>query len=130
MNKLNPKKLVTPADGILIGVLIVVCLLFYFFRPQASADSLKVIVEKDGAVVMAQSLDALNEPVTVSVPGTALEVKLTPEGAAVISSDCPDQTCVRTGVLDNNGDAAICLPNQVVVRLVGNDAPAVDGITG
>ena len=35
------------------------------------------------------------------------------------SSDCPDQVCVRTGTLTRAGQIAVCLPNRVVVRLVG-----------
>ena len=34
-------------------------------------------------------------------------------------SDCPDQVCVRSGKLTRAGQIAVCLPNRVIVRLVG-----------
>ena len=129
MNKLTQKKMFRPADAVLIGVLVIVCLLFYFFRPQSAAD-LQVVIEKDGSVVAVYSLASVDEPTIVPVPDTALQVEIDTDGAAVVYSDCPDQTCVRTGVLDSNGEAAVCLPNHVVVRLEGSGSPAVDGVTG
>ena len=32
-------------------------------------------------------------------------------------SSCPDKVCVNCGWLESKGDAAVCLPNGVVVRI-------------
>lgn len=39
--------------------------------------------------------------------------------ARVASADCRDQVCVRTGTLTHAGQVAVCLPNRVVLKLVG-----------
>lgn len=39
--------------------------------------------------------------------------------ARVESADCHDQVCVRTGTLMRAGQVAVCLPNRVVLKLVG-----------
>ena len=39
--------------------------------------------------------------------------------ARVESADCHDQVCVRTGTLTRAGQVAVCLPNRVVLKLVG-----------
>lgn len=39
--------------------------------------------------------------------------------AYVKQSDCPDKTCVKTGVLTASGERAVCLPNRVMVYLEG-----------
>lgn len=39
--------------------------------------------------------------------------------ARVESADCHDQVCVRTGTLRRAGQVAVCLPNRVVLKLVG-----------
>lgn len=39
--------------------------------------------------------------------------------ARVESADCRDQVCVRTGTLTRAGQVAVCLPNRVVLKLVG-----------
>ena len=40
--------------------------------------------------------------------------------ARMQSADCRDQVCVRTGTLTRAGQAAVCLPNRVVLKLVGD----------
>ena len=35
-----------------------------------------------------------------------------------LSSDCPDQICVKAGKLHLPGQTAACLPNGVIIRLV------------
>ena len=46
----------------------------------------------------------------------------------VAEADCPDQVCVRSGLLTRAGQSAVCLPNRVIVRLTGAEAPAVDAV--
>lgn len=45
----------------------------------------------------------------------------------VSEASCPDQICVRAGVLSKPGDTAACLPAGVVIRINGTSA---DGMTG
>ena len=51
--------------------------------------------------------------------GIQLTVELSPEGARVASSTCPDQVCVHTGLLTRAGESAICLPARATLRLEG-----------
>ena len=74
------------------------------------------VVEVDGQVVLSRELSQL--------AGT---VELSPKGAAITSAGCPDQVCVRTGMLTRAGEAALCLPARVSLRLTGDGG--VDGAT-
>ncbi len=47
--------------------------------------------------------------------------------AVMQAADCGDQVCVRTGVLTRAGQAAVCLPNKVVLKLSG-ESPEVDAV--
>ena len=47
--------------------------------------------------------------------------------AAMQSADCRDQVCVRTGTLTHAGQVAVCLPNRVVLKLVG-ETDEIDAI--
>lgn len=42
--------------------------------------------------------------------------------AWIARADCKDQVCVRTGTLTRAGQVAVCLPNRVVLKLVGDDS--------
>ncbi|MDL2225877.1 NusG domain II-containing protein [Eubacteriales bacterium OttesenSCG-928-M02] len=44
------------------------------------------------------------------------------------AATCPDQLCVHRGRLFRVGEAAVCLPNHVVVFVVGEGEPEVDTI--
>jgi hypothetical protein len=43
--------------------------------------------------------------------------------ARFASSPCPNQYCVHQGWLSHKGQAAICLPNQVSLELLGAQKP-------
>lgn len=43
-------------------------------------------------------------------------------------SSCLDQTCVHTGWLARAGDTAVCLPNGVIVKIVGQPKSDIDVI--
>lgn len=44
------------------------------------------------------------------------------------SSSCIDKTCINTGWLDSPGDIAVCLPNRVVVKVIGEHNSDIDVI--
>jgi len=88
----------------------------YTLQPSR-AESVTAEILVDGKLVEAVSL---NE---------GQEVRFSPEGAptvvvevkgnqiAIVSSDCPDQTCVKTGFIHTAGQQSVCLPNRVAIRL-------------
>lgn len=40
---------------------------------------------------------------------------------AFVKSDCPDKICVGTGFIGNKGQSAVCLPNRLTLRIVGQN---------
>ena len=49
---------------------------------------------------------------------------------AVTHSDCPTQDCVRTGAIDRPGQTIVCLPEQVVVKILGDTHGGADLVIG
>ncbi|MCR4399175.1 MAG: NusG domain II-containing protein [Firmicutes bacterium] len=35
----------------------------------------------------------------------------------MVSSDCPDKVCIRMGWVERQGQAIVCLPNRVVLKV-------------
>lgn len=87
--------------------------------PPAQA---QVVVEVDGRVVDTFPLSELK-------PGERRQVR-GPLGYSVIiggnnkvrmeSSPCPDKVCVARGWISLPGEAIVCIPNHVVVHIVGS----------
>lgn len=50
------------------------------------------------------------------------------EGVRIAASSCPDQLCVKQGVLSRAGQSIVCLPNRVVVTLISRENPEIDAI--
>lgn len=124
------RRLITRKGALLLGALLLVCAAALWAVSRRPAGRVAVI-ERDGAEVERISLSALAGPEERTVRGEnglELTVMLTPDGAWVENSQCPDKICVHTGKLTRAGEAAVCLPARVVLRLEGKGG--ADAITG
>lgn len=50
--------------------------------------------------------------------------------ARIAEASCPDHVCVKSGEVSFNGQTLVCLPNKVVVGIVGGSEGEVDGVAG
>jgi len=57
-------------------------------------------------------------------------VSVTYEEVKVTEANCPDQVCVKSGAIRYAGQAIVCLPHRVVVKItaVHEETPDVDDI--
>jgi hypothetical protein len=74
----------------------------------------------------------LQRPAVVPVDGAQGTVVLAVESGriAVITSDCPNHVCVRTGWRSRAGDVIVCVPNRVIIRILGHRREGVRAVTG
>lgn len=100
-----------------------VLLLLALLPPVLAAPGQTAALLVDGKPIAARQLSQLSGPETLTVTGQEgieVTVEFSPQGARVLASGCPDQTCVRTGRITHAGEAAVCLPGRVVLRLEGS----------
>lgn len=72
---------------------------------------------------------SLSRDTTIDICGT--NTLVIEEGMAFLSeADCPDKLCVKMGRIYKKGQTIICLPNKVVVEIMGEEADIVDGVAG
>ena len=96
--------------------------LWSLLQPAGSA----VVIEQDGTALYRISFASRTEPEQIEINGTVIEVSR--EGARFVSSPCPDQVCVKAGLLTRAGETAVCLPQRVSVRITGG--AGTDAVTG
>lgn len=48
----------------------------------------------------------------------------------VAEAGCPNRICVRTGWRSKAGDVIVCVPNRMLVRILGDEPAGVRGVTG
>ncbi len=119
----------TPADL----VVSVAFLLAAFAAPRvlgrADGERSRAIVTVDRREVVALDLSADSEEI---VRGRIGEVRIQVRDGAVriAASGCPHQICVAAGAKRRPGEVIACVPNALLVRIVGPADPAVpDAVT-
>ncbi|MEQ1667021.1 MAG: NusG domain II-containing protein [Sulfuriferula sp.] len=109
--------LIKLGDWLILG-LSVVAILYLAGHFWLSPAGQTLIIKRGGEVFLSASL---LRPFTVAVPGPLgmTQIEVSKHRARVVSDPSPRQLCVRQGWISREGEAAICLPNQVSVEIVG-----------
>lgn len=125
MSEINGRK-IGKRELILIGaILAVAAILFAWNRFSHSEPAILVEVTVNGKVVEMLDLKKDTEfEIESSERGTKgsnhLIIK---DGEAWISeASCPDKICVYQGKISREGEMIVCLPNLVIVRIMGKAA--------
>ena len=116
------------ADLVLIGGLLALSATLFFMLIARPQDGRTVEVTVDGTVVTTLPLDTDTTYVIDGVDDGRNTLVIVDGKATVTDATCPDGVCVRHRAIDRAGQSIICLPNKVVVRVVGE--PTVDAEVG
>lgn len=67
---------------------------------------------------------------TVEVPGPigTTMIEISNKTVRVIDSPCRDRICITMGTLTQTGEWSACLPNRVLVRIIGERSDGVDAL--
>lgn len=120
--------MLTWPDKILIGGLVVLTLLSLPIIRQFQHEGRVVVVEVDGELVGNFSLE---EDRFIPVDGKlgTTRVEIVGNRVRVLDSPCPLKLCVKSGTISKSGEALVCLPNGVVIRIEGGEKPPVDAVS-
>jgi len=57
-------------------------------------------------------------------------VRIYDKAVQMIDADCPDQLCVHMGAIRKVGEKVVCLPNRVLVEIIGqsNEGDELDAV--
>ena len=114
---MKSKKLLTKRDALVIALILAIGLSMFGisqWRSGADADLIVAEIRSDYDTHIVH----LDENRTFYIiPNVMFEIR---DGRiAFIKSDCPDQICVHTGFIGQSGQMAACLPNGLVLSLLG-----------
>ena len=111
---LSNKKLL--ADIILVGVLLVVSLSVFLIITLTKEEGSTAVVSVDGRVVAEYSLSRDGE---YSLNGGTNTLVIKNGKAYITYASCPDGLCINQGKISMTGERIVCLPNKVMVEIVG-----------
>lgn len=113
---------------LLIILLLSVLSLFFLWYPKGKYDRLYVEIYHHNELLHRIPLDQNANPASASHISSRIveigEVSIEISGDGSVSfrhSDCPDQVCVHSGKIRRDGEQIACVPNQILVKIVGRD---------
>ncbi len=99
-----------------------ICLIFLFQHLWHNAPAAKVQIRLGDRIYGTYSLNQQREVHVHGKLGDTI-VNIAQGQARIAKSPCLNQYCVHQGWLKHAGQAAICLPNQISLELLGADKP-------
>ena len=115
------KQTANRAAFFITAVLALAALLWLFVLRQ-SGDSAVASIRVDGVLLCTVDLAGSEDRVFSIEEETSLPVtfEIRDHRIRFLSSDCPDQICVKSGFLSRDGDTAICMPNRVSLTVAAS----------
>lgn len=108
-------------DFIFIGVVLVLALLLWllpralgFFSVQGEKQ-VRITVEGE-----LYGIYDLQEEQTIEINDSNL-CRIQDGEVNMTEADCPDKLCMHQGPISISGETIVCLPNKVVIEIVGKD---------
>jgi len=106
----------------------------FFFLPARGKNGL-VIIQGEQGIIGLYSLDSPRRVISVSGPLGSSRVEIGGGRVRMLSSPCPNQVCTKAGWIEQQGQMICCVPNQVLIRIVGDESKEnesslhLDGVT-
>lgn len=116
---LTKKNLAKPLIGDYIVIFMSMVLVAWLFATLWSLEPAAKLRIRQGAKIVGTY--SLNQTRTLNIRGPLGDsiISIKPGQVRFISSPCHNQYCIHQGWLKRAGQAAICLPNQVSLELLG-----------
>jgi hypothetical protein len=113
---------------VILGIIILVGIIVAYNNARPSPRVLCEILVNNTVV---RTVDLLSDAQFLLPEHEAIRFSVKNGAIAFVESDCPDKVCVHTGYISKPGQAAVCLPNRVAVRISGAtvDLNAPDVVT-
>ena len=106
-------------------LLLCACVLFYSRGKEGAV----VTVTVNGSLYGTYSLEQ-DQTVEIKIDGAVTNVlSIQNKKADMLSANCPDLLCVHQKAVSKEHETIVCLPNQVVVEVVGGEKAELDSVT-
>lgn len=115
--------IILTAIFLITAALFFICYNLFFHNPGTS-----VQITVDGRII---NTLPLGNDTTLAINGynggtNILQIK---DGyASIIDADCPDKLCQKQKKTRYNGETLVCLPHRVVVSVISQENPQIDGV--
>jgi hypothetical protein len=118
----------TRADKILIISLIVISAASYPVAKYLASRGSYLEIEVDGQTREVVRLDRDGD-ITVEGKLGPTTIRIDERGARFVGSPCVDKTCIESSPIKDAGEISVCVPNRVMIRVLGESRVKTDFIS-
>jgi len=114
---------------LIAGIAAIAVLMLVIFLRSASGSGEAMLEVTSGSSVI--GIYSLNEDREISIEDKNIIV-IKDGQAYMAEADCPDKLCVNSKPISSRGQSIVCLPNRVVLKIIGAEEPddVPDAIVG
>jgi hypothetical protein len=107
----------------------VIALMLVLSVPKDDEAELSAQIIKDGELLYEVNLNDIEDRQTYLLDDGDVIIIAETGRVRFLESDCPNQICVHTGWISKANQIAACLPNRILVKIVGTNEE-VDAVVG
>lgn len=101
-----------------ILTLIISIFIYGFFSEDKKAGSIEVY--ENGKLSYLYELQKDYRKIKLELKNGFEEIEIKDNKVRAIDADCSNKLCIRQGWIAQTGDMIICIPNKLVIKIVGN----------
>lgn len=123
-------------DFVLLAILAIITVSFIAPSALNSKESQKyegktyAKIEVDGDLYKQVRLTGTQQDIEIITERGYDLLRISDNGIHVVESDCPEKICMSYGHIDQVGEMIICLPNRMVIEIIGEtNASEIDIIS-
>ncbi len=118
-------------DLLIIAFVLILALAVFVLSLPKNYNTNRVEIYLDGVLMHTYSLDKDTQK-TIEIEDNYLNtIQINGDEVAVIASTCSDNICENTGYISKSGEVIVCLPNRLLIQIVGTDTESeFDAVVG
>ena len=100
----------------LTGIFLIVCIIWTIFIFRKPASQRVLIIQNNQVIQEIDLSSAENQEIRINSENGYNIIKIYQHEICITEADCPDKTCIRTGILRSEGLPVVCLPHKLIIR--------------
>lgn len=121
--------MIKKADIALFFFILIFGLVLSWFSLTGDSGGDKVLITVDGKDYGIYNLYE-NQVIEITQNGHTNHITIKDGKVAMSYSDCVNQVCVNTKAIAETKDTIVCLPNKVMIEIIGSQGGGADVISG
>ena len=108
---------------LIVFILIVNCsLIYYSSKNIVYSENNKAMIYSDNKLVREYVINKnFQDEFTIKTENGYNTIKIEDNKIWIKDTDCPDKYCQLQGAISGGGQVIVCLPNKLLIKMVGND---------